>query len=64
MGTTYTIKIGEETLPKRMTEKQAMNYAKRRQSEFSKRNGFSPALYFATMDLNGWAGIRINYTRP
>lgn len=57
----HTIKIGQQTLPNRLTEKQARLYGERRMPKELRRAGFEVVLFHACEDINGWDGIRINY---
>lgn len=62
-GQKYLIKDGLSTLDKRMTRKQALRYAYKTQNAASKRAGFIPVLFTANEEINGWYGLRINYTK-
>ena len=59
------VKIGESVYSKAWTkDAQAIRYGNKHMPDWMKRAGWVTVLYHATSDVNGWDGIRINYSKP
>ncbi len=61
MNAKYEVRLGCQTLPRRMTREQAQRYGERNIPPDLKRAGFQTVVYQAIPDINGWSGLRINY---
>ena len=57
----HTIRFGNTTLDSKLTEAGALRYGNKHMPASLKRVGFETILYHATVDINGWQGLRINY---
>jgi len=58
-----TIKLHLTILPSPMTEHQALRYGQRVMPADMKKAGFTVVLFHASLAINGWDGIRINFAK-
>lgn len=57
------VKIGCDTLERRMTMNQAVRHGDKMMPGYLRRAGFETIIFSAAMDINGWDGYRINYSK-
>lgn len=50
-----------DTLPMRMTKKQALRWGEKNMPGDLRRAGFETVIFTADPDINGWSGYRVNY---
>jgi len=59
--TPQVVKLGQQTLDKKMTRAQAQRYGERHMPPELRRAGFKCVVAQTRQDIHDWTGLRINY---
>lgn len=57
----FEVRFHNSILPTKMNELQAFRWGEKNMPPELKRAGFKTVIFHATMKINGWEGLRINY---